>query len=529
MSTTSGRYWSVEGDELVHCGSGRRTAARHKRLLQALPEDAMPSRPRGDAKERTFNMLIRDGIEPRGASSEEKLIGGPDVPYEDRAFSNSEEIEPEYRSIFGEVLDDHYVIEGKGGSRFLFPFQSFLPGSYEFRGRYKMFNGKILAFLCQPAPGAGGFNTQLIERFYELFNSETGLTLLDTSVLGLARAQADEVGDRWAAAGALIGRHYADDPSGSGALMPAAHQRFQRDLDTMLAVGTLNRRDRMNSAVNVFYVHLALYFQRLAWLLEEEFVLGIEALTDPTVKLDMARACFTGSAGDSPFAGSIQFRVGTGQPRPVHRTDGAFLSYREHNRRQLLLPVNLSVLGAAREVMQLCDRPAEQWTFTDMVAACREDESLAAAFSDGFVQMAQATVAHRPEQDKKDIDRQAASGSPGIEVFREALLKSNRSALRRHGRDIVHGLVHRGGRGYIASRGTTYFFEIGQDLLLLLAKVIVGDSQMPFRQFLEALRLYGLAPQSRDEQDRLADTLRVLNLLEKHSDAGEAMYVKHFL
>ena len=39
----------------------------------------------------------------------------------------------------------------------------------------------------------------------------------------------------------------------------------------------------------------------------------------------------------------------------------------------------------------------------------------------------------------------------------------------------------------------------------------------------------GFEPQTRQEQDRLADTLRALNLLEKHSDAGEAMYVKHFL
>ena len=56
-----------------------------------------------------------------------------------------------------------------------------------------------------------------------------------------------------------------------------------------------------------------------------------------------------------------------------------------------------------------------------------------------------------------------------------------------------------------------------------------GEKQMPFRQFLDELRRYGLEPQSRDEQERLADTLRALNLLEKHSDAGEAMYVKHFL
>ena len=58
--------------------------------------------------------------------------------------------------------------------------------------------------------------------------------------------------------------------------------------------------------------------------------------------------------------------------------------------------------------------------------------------------------------------------------------------------------------------------------------MIVKDRQMPYRAFLEELRRYGLAPQTHLEQDRLADTMRVLNLLQKHSDAGEAMYVKHF-
>jgi hypothetical protein len=211
-------------------------------------------------------------------------------------------------------------------------------------------------------------------------------------------------------------------------------------------------------------------------------------------------------------------------------TDGCVTSYREQLRRQLLLPANLSVLGAARAVMNACGHDAGGWSFADFAAATRADESLAAAFSEGLAHLASATVAERPEQDREDIARQVAAGSHGIEVFREALLKSYRSALRRHGRDIVHGLVHRGGRGYIASRGRSlFFFEIGQDLLLLLAKVIVKDKQMQYRQFLEELRRYGLAPQTYQEQDHLAETMRVLNLLEKHSDAGEAMYVKHFL
>lgn len=245
---------------------------------------------------------------------------------------------------------------------------------------------------------------------------------------------------------------------------------------------------------------------------------------------DRAFACFSSGWSDSPFAGSLRFRVATGQPLPISVTDGCLLSYREQTRRQLLLPANLSVLAAARNVMIACGQDAARWSFANIANACRADSSLAAAFDEGMSYMAMATVADRQLEDREDIMRQVESSSPGIEVFREALLKTNRSALRRSGRDIVHALVHRGGRGYISSRGTNlYFFEIGQDLLLLLAKVIVGDTHMPFRRFLEELRRYGFAPQNRTEEDRLADTLRVLNLLEKHSDAGEAMYVKHFL
>jgi hypothetical protein len=523
------QYWNLDGEKMVHSLTGESLTARHKRLLQDLADDAMPARPRGDAKERTFNLLIRDGIDPRGNESEAKLIGeAPDD--EKRAFSTAQEIPEEYRPLFGDILDDHYVVEAKGGVRFLFPFQSLLPGAFKFYGQYKMFNGKVLAFLSQPtAASSPEFNSELIDRFYALFNGETGLSLLDNTVLKIAQKEA-AVENSFARADVLLSRHYGEPPQAPGALVPSAHHRFQSDLDSVLAIRSLNRRDLVGYAVNIFYLHLALYFQRLAWLLEEEFRLVLEALNDPTVPLDRAFACFSSGWSDSPFAGSLRFRVATGQPLPISVTDGCLLSYREQTRRQLLLPANLSVLAAARNVMIACGQDAARWSFANIANACRADSSLAAAFDEGMSYMAMATVADRQLEDREDIMRQVESSSPGIEVFREALLKTNRSALRRSGRDIVHALVHRGGRGYISSRGTNlYFFEIGQDLLLLLAKVIVGDTHMPFRRFLEELRRYGFAPQNRTEEDRLADTLRVLNLLEKHSDAGEAMYVKHFL
>jgi hypothetical protein len=496
-------------------------------LLAVLPEDAMPSRPRADAKERTFNLLIRDGIANQDDAPEGLLIG--DRYHPNPEFANCKDIAADNRELFGAILDDHYVIEVKT-TRFLFPFQSFLPGTFEFWGRYKMFTGKILAFLCQPRAGGTGFNTELIDSFYELFNGAEGLTLLDATVLGIAREATGDQSERFATAAQLIARNYPGTPDGPGALLPDAHSRFQRDLATILATKTLNRRDRVNAAVNIFYVHLGLYFQRLAWLLEEEFAQSLDGLSDPTVQLVRAEACFASDWEDSPFAGTIRFRVGTGHSQPVKATDGVVTSYREQNRRQLLLPANLSVLGAARAVMTACGQDASRWTFSQMVKECRADGTLAHDFNDGLLMMARGVVQDQPEQDRSDIERQAGVGSPGLEVLREALLKTNRSALRRHGRDIVHQMVLRGGRGYLSSRGRSwFFFEMGQDLLLLLAKVIARDHQMPFRQFLDELRRYGFEPQSRQEQVQLADTLRALNLLEKHSDAGEAMYVKHFL
>ena len=90
--------------------------------------------------------------------------------------------------------------------------------------------------------------------------------------------------------------------------------------------------------------------------------------------------------------------------------------------------------------------------------------------------------------------------------------------------------MRRGGKGISATRGSVQYFELGQDLLLLLTKLVTGDGgAIRYEDFLERLSPYGLAPQDDDEEDLLAEVLRSLQLLEKYSDTGEAMYVQHFL
>ena len=534
MTSEQLAYWKFDGTTLTNRSTNKSVQAQHKNLLQDLSEDALPWRAaRGDAKERVFNLLIRDGVDPRDKLEEAVLIGD----YRNdpgRRFSEYADISEDLQELFGEILEDHYVIEGRGGARFLFPFQTSLPGRYKFKGRERMFTGKILAFLCQPTIADSGFNLDLINTFYGLFNGDAGLTLLDTTVLEIADRihEGDKVDAKHysALAETLVSRHYGGDLTPPGAMLPTTHLRFQRDLEAILSLKNLNRRDLVNYAINIFYLHLALYFQRLGWLLEEEFRHSLRCINDPTVTLAAARRCFGTEWEDSPFAGSIAFRVARGQPVPISLGDECAKSYSEQNRRQLLLPANLSVLGAAREVLSASGCDASKWSFADIVEQMRKEPEVGASLDEALQQMAIATMADRPQQERDDIDRQVALSVPGIEVFRESLLKTRRTDLRRRGRDIVHALALRGGRGYIGQRGRShFFFEIGQDLLLLLAKVIVSDEQMPFRQFLNELKRYGFYPQDHYEVDRLADTLRVLNLLEKHSDAGEAMYVKHFL
>src|SRR4051794_29081280 len=118
--------WRPENGKLVHVATGRSVAAFQKGLMTDLPLDAMPSRPRGDARERTANLLIRDGVEDQGNHKEEELIGKhPD--------DGCGAFQSEGRDL-GAILDDHYVVEARGGARFLFPFHTELPADFEFKG-----------------------------------------------------------------------------------------------------------------------------------------------------------------------------------------------------------------------------------------------------------------------------------------------------------------------------------------------------------------------------------------------------------
>jgi DNA phosphorothioation-dependent restriction protein DptG len=94
---------------------------------------------------------------------------------------------------------------------------------------------------------------------------------------------------------------------------------------------------------------------------------------------------------------------------------------------------------------------------------------------------------------------------------------------------VVHQLVKReSGGSLIRSHGNRVtFFELDEEFLFLLVKLVCKDQEVPFDDFLVGLYSYGLTPQDDAERQRLAEALERLGMLTRYSDAGESTYVKH--
>lgn len=489
--------------------------------------DVLPSRPSGDYRERTANLLIRDAVEDPGRTLETSIIAEPSGEGPFGAFYRDSLIgDSALRERFGEMLHDLYVIETAGRTRFLFPFHTDLPGNFIFSTNYKMFNGLILAFLATPGTNGEPQNHALLESFYSLFNDEEELSLLDRQALRIARGEATAKG-RLASAEVLLNA-YADkvhkDP-----LFASAHELFQADLSTALRMRSLGRRDRINAVLTVFYLHLALYFWRAGYALEEQASCFARFLASGGDALDEVVRASNRTLEGSPFRGQIRFRVPSVGPRAVAKSDSCAVSFWEVNSQRLTrLPVNTSLLWAVRRLLG-----EDLKTFGEAAILLAADEDLRQSF-DAACWVAAFSVSDAKLNDEQGRDlRTIARGSKqsGFEALTDVLRKGWKSALRRSTTDITSGLMKRGGKGLAATRGNVQYFEIGQDLLLLLAKLVTGEGTeaMRYETFLERVSLYGLAPQDAREEQMLADVLHSLQLLEKYSDTGEAMYVQHFL
>jgi DNA phosphorothioation-dependent restriction protein DptG len=121
---------------------------------------------------------------------------------------------------------------------------------------------------------------------------------------------------------------------------------------------------------------------------------------------------------------------------------------------------------------------------------------------------------------------------PGLHALRDEVRRSRSKDLRHQSTDVVNQLMQAanvaGPGSLLARNGRSFaFYEVDEQLLLLLVRLVCRDEQVPFASFLNGLLAYGLAPQDRREQDALADTLERLGLLARYSDAGEASFVHY--
>ncbi len=432
-----------------------------------------------------MNLLVRNGVPDPGNQWEKVLIGDGDEPGE--FFRHPDIPDSQGRQTMGEILLDQYVIETTKRTHFLFPFQSDLPGNYKFKGRYKMFNGLILAFLARPGRNAGeDYNRELLDAFYGLFNSQEHLSLLDRQVIRIADTAAEEDPARAASAETLMAEfreELADE-----VFLPEAHKLFQGDLLTALEMISLGRKDRVNAVLTTIYLHLALYFWRLAYVLEEQSNEFVRFLADPSGGPEKTGAASARDLANSPFRGQLRFRVASSSTRPYHRHDPAAASYRELDQRRLfMLSLNVALLKLARELTGSED-PA---TFGDIADLLARNPRKREAFDRACRAIAYSIAEGAPDETSRDDLRRLASDeeNPGFLATREAILRRWRRELRRSGRDITSQLMKRGGKGLVGTRGSSLqYFEIGQDLLVLLTKLVVGNEALRSTPFSSACR-----------------------------------------
>lgn len=491
---------------------------------------AFPSTAHGDQREKLLYIAVQDagsGAPPSRTDHEfrsglEQLLPVPD----ERA-----------RRVLASAMHESYWVTPKDRP-FLLPYHSALPLSYAHSvpdrstgfkpSRYRLFRGVILPFLCWTGSGV---DEGLITDVLEVFNGRAGFTLLDDLMLQAAQAQTGE--ERVASTASLVGR-LRDDALQALQDRPfcqPALDLFQKDLRTVLAM-PLPRRDRLDALTALLSLHLALLFYRVAVVLNQEVDRAVAAaggLPDPAPGCD----CSSGLAS-CPLAGSIKFRTGAKGYRPASLREPCTESYREIDGRRLLaLPANIITANLAEHIWShLGGRRAPSPRPRELAAALRADATFARDFDAAAVGMAILYLGSRQNRAlTTDQLLGATAQRPGLYALREAVLASRRGRLKHTSRDVVNQLAKRAfGGSLIRSNGTRVtFFELDEDYLFLLVKLVCGDQELPYDEFLAGLEIYGLAPQDGDERERLAATLEAMGMLTRYSDAGESTYVRHLL
>jgi hypothetical protein len=490
---------------------------------------ALPSRAHGDAREKLLFGIVQDAY--IHVDTRSRLPSELDITLKN-ALAAHLPLGDQDRPIVAAAMSDAYWTTPKD-LPYLVPYHSLLPTSYlqsrpharyeHVAARYKLFRGVILLFLCWTGSEV---NEQLVQSVLDVFNNEDGFTLLDSLLLETANAAGAAGGD--ADVEALLTRFDAfSETLGAGVFCQPTLTQFQNDLECVLKLRNLPRRDRLDLLTALLSLHLALYYYRLSLVLGEELDRAI-AVTGGIDNGDAPLGCdCSGGLSACALAGRIQFRVGTSGDRPVSLHHGCAVSYRDIDGNRLfplaatIVTTNLAQyiwreLGGGagvRPMRAIADRVRKDTAFSD------EFDSAAAAFA--------VLYAIEKELATTTDDAAAFARTPGLFALRESVLAAWRSKLKYWSRDVVNSLAKRESGSLIRTRGRVTFFELDEDFLYLLVRLVCGDGEKPFTDFLTGLRIYGLAPQGDDETSRLVDALEHIGMLRRYSDSGESIYVSH--
>jgi hypothetical protein len=495
-----------------------------------LPEDwssafdlhhAFPGRARGDQREFLLAATIQDAASASGVPEDKELRKGL---AEQGVLPVPDDVQ---RNVLASVMREHYWVRPDASARasrpFAFPFHAAISANYKPPGRYKMYRSDILLFLCWDGQD---FDHAPLEALCNLLSDSSGFTLLDEALKDAAVQSRGEEAITEISANALLASTQAvkvRDYLANGAFHQPALDRFRADLITALEMG-LPRHDRVEAAILTLSLHLALYYYEVAYLLGA----GLDSATHA--------AAGSGPPPLPPFAGLLRFRVGAAGDRPVRREDGCAAAWRQLDDRYLIsLMPNLGAANLLHGVWRAA-RPAEAPPNADpraLAAALAQDSSLRSVVDVAAGALALVYADQDASASDSELGAIAASEQPGIYLLRSTIHDHLRGELHYRSRAVVNQLVKRTfGGSLIRRRGSVLFFELDEELLFLLVKFVLrrqGDVELPFQQFLAGLAQYGLAPQDRDEEDELAESLERLGMLHRYSDAGEAMYVRHLL
>ena len=388
---------------------------------------------------------------------------------------------------------------------------------------YRMFSGVLLPFLLWNGTEP---DRDVMQELFDVMNSDADFNRIDRLFIDIAR-EVSRVDGASARADRLIARYRDDleDDFRSGAFCQPALSQFAADLRVVLDSG-LPRSDTVEWVTLLVSLHVGVLLYRIA------LVRGLELDSVVAAAAGMPTPYQAGSCSGRleacPLAGAIKFRLGSGAFQRISRRDPCRTSYQElDDRRLLAMPATLVTVNLATRAWEALGGPSASRTdMAGLQSALRHDPNLAHRFN---AVCAAITVlhhaSHRPDADADEL-RQAATPRPGVYALRQDILQMRARDLRHQSRDIVNQLLATDPRGRLFGKnGPLTYYEVDEQLLLLLVRIVCAGDNLPFGEFLDRLIRYGLAPQNDREKERLADTLERLGLLIRYSDAGEAAYV----